>query len=310
MATNIVPEFQVYQFSAAIELLVQQMMSRFRGKLREGSHVGSQASPIDQVGIISMSAVTSRFAPIIRTDAPTNRRWCFPSDFDLAQQVDSFDKLRIINNPEGALVQEASAAGGRQHDDVIIASFFGTSYTADHGQTATAFPTGVQSVTGASSGMLAGNQIIPVNFKLSAAGGLTANKIIAMKQTFMLSEVPIDQEELYIAIGANQAANLMAEILITSKDFNSAPVFDEKGMIKSWYGFNFIHSERLLVNSSGYTMVPAWCKSGMYFGTWNNWYTKVSQLDMIRGQPWQVYNMTTIGSTRLQEPKVGQILCA
>jgi len=266
------------------------------------------------VGLISVSAVTSRFAAIERTDAPTNRRWCFPFDFDIAQQVDSFDKLRIINNPEGALVQSAVNAIGRQYDDTMISAFFGTAYTGDHGQTSTAFSTNLQSATGASSGMIAGYNNIPVNYKASAVVGLTAAKIIAAKQTLMLSEVDIDMEELYIAIGANQHANLMAEILITSRDFNSAPVFDQKGMIKSWYGFNFIHSERLLLSTlSGnttYTAIPVWCKSGMYFATWNALYTKVSQLDMIRGQPWQVYNMFTIGATRLQEPKVVQVLCA
>ena len=312
--TNIVPEFQVYQYSATIELLVQQMHSRLRGAVRTGAHVGSQASPVDQVGVINVSQVTSRFADIIRTDAPTNRRWCFPSDFDLAQQVDSFDKLRIINNPEGALVQAAAASIGRQYDDLIIAAFFSTAYTGDHGQTATAFSTNLQSTTGASASMIAGNNNIPVNFKSSAAIGLTAAKIIAAKQTLQLSEVDVDMEEMYIAIGANQAANLMSEILITSKDFNSAPVFDSKGMISSWYGFNFIHTERLLLSTlsgqTAYTAVPVWCKSGMYLGVWNDLYTKVSQLDHIRGQPWQVYNMMTAGATRLQEPKVVQVLCS
>lgn len=309
MATNIVPTFEVEQFNATIELLVQQMGSRFEGSMDPGQHYGSQAAVVDQVGTVEVKEVVSRFAPIVRTDANTDRRNCFPIDFDLAQQVDQFDQLRIINDPEGWLVKAAVNAIGRKYDKIMIASFFATAYTGGQGTTSTIFPTGVQSVTGAASAMLAGNQIIPVNFKSSASIGLTAQKIIAAKQTFQLSEVDVDTEELYIAVGANQAANLMNEILITSRDFNSSPVFDKKGMIESWYGFNFIHSELLQV-VSGNTLVPAWCKSGMHFGKWNSLYTKISQRDDLQGHPWQVYNMATAGATRKQEPKVVQILCA
>jgi hypothetical protein len=108
MSVNLPTHF-VQQYSTNIALLLQQKGSKLRNTVMTGNHVGKQASPVDQIGKVEMQVVASRFAPMGRVDAPTDRRWVFPSDFDLPQLIDDFDKLRLITDPSSAYVSPNSS---------------------------------------------------------------------------------------------------------------------------------------------------------------------------------------------------------
>src|SRR6185437_13859136 len=152
MSVNL-PTFYVNQYATNVQLRLQQKGSKLSPYVMSGSHVGQQASPVDQISAVVMQPVTQRFAPIGRVDAATDRRWVFPSDFDLPQMIDSFDKLRLLIDPQSHYVQNAVFAAGRQYDDLIIAAQSGTNKT------------GVSA--GTSTVRLAGNDVA-VNFGASA----------------------------------------------------------------------------------------------------------------------------------------------
>ena len=67
------------QFSTNLELLLQQMGSLLRGKIREGFHVGKMASPINQIGAITSQAPAGRFAPLQRVEDVYKRQGSSPS---------------------------------------------------------------------------------------------------------------------------------------------------------------------------------------------------------------------------------------
>src|SRR5690348_2597003 len=96
--SNLIP-FYKESFAANVQLLLQQTDSMFSGAVTHGSYSGKQASVVDQVGAVEMQDVVSRFAPMGRVDAPTDRRWVFPFDSDLPQLVDQFEKLRLLTDP-------------------------------------------------------------------------------------------------------------------------------------------------------------------------------------------------------------------
>jgi len=50
--------------------------------------------------------------------------------------------------------------------------------------------------------------------------------------------------------------------------------------------------------------VPAWAKSGMHLGLWNDVQTSISRRNDLRGEPWQSYVTASFGATRLEENKV------
>src|ERR1017187_4009574 len=113
------------EFSTYLELKLQQKGSKLRGKVREGMHVGKQASPINQLAAIAAMAPAGRFAPKNRTDADYTRRWVFPQDVEIDQLIDSFDELRTIVDPKSEYSTNAAYAIGRAWDDCLIAAAFG-----------------------------------------------------------------------------------------------------------------------------------------------------------------------------------------
>ena len=288
MSINI-PTHYVQQYSTNIAMLLQQKGSKLRGAVTTGSHVGKQASPVDQIGSIEMQAVTSRFSPMSRVDAPTDRRWVFPSDFDLPQLIDEFDKLRLITDPTSAYVQNAVMAAGRQFDKLITSAFVGTAKTGEAGGTSTIF-TAANEVDVAVGG---------ANSKLNVA------KIKAVKELMMANFVDFDTEEVYIGITAADHASLLNEIQVVSTDFNARPVLVD-GKVDQFLGFRFIHCELIESQLAGTNEVtlPVWCKSGMYLGLWNDIENSVSKRNDLQGEPWQLYTIMTAGATRLEEDKV------
>lgn len=286
------PTHFVQEFATNIQLLLQQKGSRLRGSVMTGNHVGKQASPVDQIGSITMQPVTTRFAPMGRVDAALDRRWVFPSDYDLPQLIDSFDKLRFLTDPESSYVQNAVYAAGRQMDSLIIAALNGTAQTGETGATATVLPTA---------------QKIAVGFGASADVGLTVAKLREAKRLLMAAEVDLENDPIYCVVKAQQHDNLLAEAQVISTDFNDKPVLVE-GKITRFLGINFIHSE-LLAAASGDDLIPVYAKSGVHLGIWGDINTSISQRHDLQGEPWQAYVKMTAGATRLEETKVVQIAC-
>lgn len=293
MSINI-PTHYVQQYSTNIQLLLQQKGSKLRGTVASGSHVGKQASPVDQIGSVEMQPVVSRFAPMGRVDAPTDRRWVYPSDFDLPQLIDQFDKLRLLTDPESSYVQNAVFAAGRKMDDLIINAYFANANTGETGATSTAF--------------LAGN-VVAVNFGAAGNVGLTVEKMREAKRILMAHEVDFEVEEPTMVVTSTQHDNLLAQAQVVSTDFNDKPVLVD-GRVTRFLGINIKHSERLPLDGSSFRRVPVYVKSGMYLGLWNDITTDVSQRKDLQGLPWQAYVYMTAGATRIEEKKVVEIKCA
>lgn len=299
MSANL-PTWFIEQYNQNIQLLVQQKVSRLRMAVTSGSYKGAQASPVDQIGVIEMQEVNDRFAPMPRVDAPLDRRWVSPLDADLPQLVDTFDKLRTINDPMSGETQAAVAAANRKWDDRILTAFFANAQTGLRGQTSTAF--------GAA-------QFVSVNTG-GTASNLNVAKLEAGRRILLANEVDLEAEPIWVCITASEDNSLRNEIQVISLDFTEKPVFDDKGMLRSWRGFNFIHSERPVITAT-YTddaagssrAIPMWVKSGMHAGIWEDINTDISQRKDLRGLPWQVYTKMTVNATRLEEKKVVRIWC-
>ena len=289
MSANLPTHF-VQQYSTNIALLLQQKGSKLRNAVMTGNHVGKQASPVDQFGSIEMQSVTSRFAPMGRVDASADRRWVFPSDYDLPQLIDDFDKLKMITDPSSAYVQNAVMAAGRQFDKLLCAAFTGTAKTGEAGGTSTIF-TAANEVDVATGG---------ANSKLNVA------KIKAVKELMMANHIDFDTEEAYIGITAADHASLLNEIQVISSDFNGGMPVLQNGMVTSFLGFRFIHCEQIEASLAGTNEVtlPVWVKSGMYLGLWNDIENSVSKRNDLQGEPWQLYTKMSSGATRLEEDKV------
>ena len=302
MSVN-VTTFYVQQYAKIINELVQQRDSRLRRAVTEQRYEGKAGSPVEQVGAIAMQPVTTRYQPMGRVDAPTDRRWVYPSDFDLPQLLDSFDQLRLLVDPKSKFVENAHFAANRQIDDLIIAAMFGAAKTGETGQNTTNLPSG---------------QVVSVQQGAAAPTGLTVAKIREAKRILLANEAIMYSAapKLYCVAGSKQLDNLLAEAQVVSTDFNSddggRPVLKD-GIIERFLGVNFIHSERLPTGtddqSGTSTKVCLWEESGMHLGLWNDISTDVAQRKDLQGLPWQAYIYMTAGATRLEEKRVVQVWC-
>jgi hypothetical protein len=290
------PELFTTQFSTNIELLLQQMGSKFRGRVREQTHVGKQASPVNQVGSIQLKQPAGRFAQKNQTNAEFVRRWVFPQDGEIDQLIDSFDELRTIVDPKSVYVENASNAIGRGWDDAIIAAFTGTAQT---GTDAGSLVSETFSTT---------NYQVASTFGASSANGLSVAKLIEAKRILTHWHNDLDADPPCIGIGSQQESDLLNQTTVVSTEFNDRPVLVD-GKLRRFLGFEIVMSERLAQASSVRTC-PVWVKSGMHLGMWQDQTHRVSIRNDLSSEPYDLYSKTSFGATRLQPGKVVTVLCS
>ena len=287
------------QFSTNLELLLQQKGSKLRGRVREGYHVGKMASPINQIGALSLKAPAGRFAPLPSQQAAYDRRWVFPQEGELPQLVDTFDELQTVVDPKSGLVETAANAVGRAWDDCILLQATGTS---NLGQDAASLTTEAFSTT---------NFQIASTFGSASASGLTVAKIIEAKRIFEHYHNDLEIDRPTIVIGSQQHSDLLNQVQVVSTEFNTRPVLGDDGMVRSFLGFDVVISERLVQTTANSVRgVLAFVKSGLYLGIWKDMTNNIDIRNDLSGRPWQILTQTMYGATRTQPGKVIQILCS
>jgi len=283
------------QFSANLEMLLQQQTSELRSHVSSGTHVGKQASPVNHIGPVKMQTPQGRFAPKTRTDSSLSRRWVFPIDKDLDQLIDSFDELKTIVDPKSMWVQNASAAAGREFDDILIAAATATAYI---GQDAASLTSESFDTT---------NHRIADTFGSSAASGLTVAKIRETRRILRKAHV-LDSESACMIIGSQQESDLLGQVQVVSTEFNDRPVLVD-GRVKRFLGFDIVVMERLGIYTTNTRGVLAFVRSGLHLGIWKDMTNSISKRTNLSGEPFGLYTMMSLGATRTQAGKVIQIGC-
>lgn len=284
----------VQQYTTNVQLLLQQKGSKLRGAVTIGSYTGKAAKAVEQVGPVTAQKRVVRHGDTPLISTPADARWVFPTDYEWADLIDQQDKLRMLIDPTSSYALNGAYALGRAMDDEIISAFFGVSKTGENGSTNTNFDTA--------------NQQVAVATGSTGATGLNISKLREAKKILMANEVDIDNDPLFVVITAEQHDDLLNEAQAISLDYNTRPVLVD-GKITAFMGFNFIHTERLGVDGSSYRRVPAFAKSGMHMGLFDDVSTMISER-ADKGYATQVYVKGTFGATRTEEGKVVEILCA
>jgi len=292
MSFNITTHF-VQQYTTNVQLLLQQKGSKLRNTVTVGSYTGKAAKAIEQVGPVTAQKRTIRHGDTPLISTPADARWVFPVDYEWADLIDDQDKLRMLIDPTSSYSQNGAYALGRAMDDEIITAFFATAKTGENGSDNTVFGADQDVVVGTGS---------------TGATGLNISKLREAKKILMQNEVDIDNDPLFCIITAQQHDDLLNEAQAISLDYNTRPVLVD-GKITAFMGFNFVHTERLPLNSSSQRRVPAFAKSGMHLGMFNDINTMISER-ADKGYATQVYVKGTFGATRTEEGKVVEIVCA
>ena len=295
MSENLV-NLATTQYTTRLELKLQQMGSKMRGRVEEGFHVGKLASPIQQVNAIAAKQPAGRFAPLNRTDTDFTRRWVSPTDRDINQLIDTFDELRTIVDPKSKYVENAAAAFSRAWDDCIFTAVTASAQigTDIAGLSTESFDTGTYQIA--------------TNFGASANTGMSVAKLIELKRLLRKYHATDMEEQIVVVMGSQQESDLLNQVQVVSTEFNDKPVLVD-GKISRFLGMDIVFSERLATASSIRTCI-AFVKSGLYLGVWRDLQNKISQRTDLSSQPWQLYTNATFGATRTQPGKVWTIQCA
>lgn len=290
------PDFTA-QYTSNIEMLLQQMESRLRGKVSEqGGLVGKMAAPVTQYGSVVMKAPKGRFAPLDHQQPTSMRPWLFPVPGEIPQLIDSFDELQTIVDPKSAYVMAAGAATGRYWDDGIIASAFATRQIG----------TDIGSLT--SDSFVTANFQVASTFGSGSASGLTVAKLIEAQRILRHYHNDLRADPPVVVIGSQQVSDLFNQVQFVSTEFNDKPVLVD-GEPTKFMGFEVVISERLAIASSVRNCIVA-VKSGLKLGMWRDMENRISIREDLSGHPWQLLTSTMYGAVRMQPGKVVSILCS
>jgi hypothetical protein len=274
---------------------MQQADSRLRSMVTSDSYVGKSASVVEQFGSATAQLRTSRHSDTPLLNLAQDKRWVFPADYEWASLIDSQDKLRMRIAPEGMYTRAAAAGMNRAQDDVIIAAFFATAYIGESGTSTETMGT-----------VGSGTYDVGVNVG-GTASGINVAKLQAALRLLMTANAGDITEPVYAAIGSYEHDLLLKEIQIVNKDYNGGSAVLENGRVRRFMGFEFALTERLAI-TAGNRLIPAWVKSGMHLGVWQDLMASIDKRP-DKGNAWQVYTNMTIGGTRLQAGKVIRINC-
>ena len=324
MSVNITTAF-VKQFSANVQILVQQMGSRLRNTVTlETGKIGEEVF-MDRIESVAAQRVTSRHAdsPLIST--PHDRRKVTPSDFDWGDMIDNPDKLRLLIDPASAYSANAAMAMGRAMDETIISALIGNakgdaSDGTSSADTNVALPAGqkvaIQDVSYEVDGG-SGNQ------------GLTVGKLINARKILGANEADDydvnGQSNLFLIVDAAQLANLLTSTKVNSADHNQIRAL-VAGDLNQYMGFNIIRTELIPKlngdhSAGSFTYDPtaqensgdpdhcvAFHRRGLGLCIWEDIVARISERPDKRFSQYIYYRMT-IGATRLEEKRVVQISC-
>jgi hypothetical protein len=276
----------VQQYNTNVAHLLQQKGSKLRDSVMASSATGKAAKAVEQVGAVNAVKRTTRHSDTPLISTPHDARWAFPVDYEWADLIDDQDKVRMLIDPQSPYAVNGAYALGRAIDDEIIGAFFGTSKTGENGSTDEAF---------------SGNTV-----SAGTTGALEIGQLLEGKRILMENEVDLDNDQIYMAITAEQHQDLLGMSQIQTIDSNSTKVLVD-GQVRSFLGINFITTQRLDTSVAASQDCPMWAKSGMHLCTWNDITTKIEER-ADKSFATQVYCKGTFGATRLELGKVVKVV--
>jgi hypothetical protein len=216
------------------------------------------------------------------------------SDFDWFDYIDSFDKLKILSDPTNKYITGAVSAHNRQKDRLIIAALQGSA----------------REQTGQGNAGTSQYVALPAAQKVAVgATNITLAKLRTAIELMNINEAGSPEEggERYFIYTANQLTKLMADVTVTSSDYNTLRAL-QNFQVDQFMGMKWIRTE-LLPKSGNVRYCYIYGKQYVTLGCGLDVVNDVSQNKTKRGFPYQVYSMMSYGAVRNQDKGVVEIAC-
>lgn len=292
-------------------LAVDYQLNERPGKLSvlagsTGSYSDKKVQIEDRFDDLTAAEKIQRNGDTNNVDISAERRWLAkPRTQNVAPLLDRDDLIATKIDVKSPIAVQTAKAIRRAQDDRWLQGYYGNALTGEDGATVVPFKAA---------------NIVAVNQDEGGNVGLSLAKLIYIS-TLMDSHFLADEGEERIAIiTAKQKKDLLKLIQIQSRDYNPQQVLAlQNAKVIEFMGFTFIQAEignagayplgsALTVDGNGYRRVPFFVKSGMHFGTWTDFFGRVTERD-DKAFSTQIYGETCVAATRVNEDKCFQMLC-
>jgi hypothetical protein len=291
---------------------VGYQLNEMPGKLRPlvgstGSYSDKKAQIEDRFDDLTAQEKVQRNGDTPNVDISAERRWIVkPRTQQLAPLIDRDDAISTKLDLQSPAAIQTAKAIRRAQADRWVQGFYGNAYSGEDGATAVPFKAA---------------NIMAANTDEGGNVGVTLNKLIAMRVLMQQRLVDLEEETPIMLYTARQLKDLLKIAQIQSRDYNPQSVLAlQNGQVTSFLGFTFIPTElgnaavypastALTVQAgTGYRLLPVFVKSGLHWGTWTEFFGKVTERN-DKNHSMQIYAETCGAMTRLNEDKCFAMAC-
>ncbi|MCP5018868.1 MAG: hypothetical protein GY938_26870 [Ketobacter sp.] len=294
MSTQITTAF-VNQYRDNVEHLLRQEGSKLRMCVRTETQNGEKAY-YEQIGDSTVKTKTSRHSKVEYSDTPHARRMVVTEYKYTSDLVDKDDKLRMLIDPTSDYAQSQSDALGLDLDRTILTAAFGTAYTGKEGGTSTAFDS---------------SMVVPVTLQDGAGSSDCSLNVAKIRRASrLLDDEYVPERDRIIIAPPRQKEVLLSSTEITSSDYNSVKAL-VNGDVNTFMGFKFVWTPLVsseFTDANSDDRVLFFQKTGMLLAMSKDIGVKMDTLPEYHHAT-QVYCSLDCGATRMQEKKVGYIIC-
>lgn len=296
MVAEQVSEHFIQQYSSNILFEAQQNRSKLRGTVIPET-VTAEVAHWDKWGKREMQRRQQRFGDSPVNPNPRTSRRLVPEAYEDGDFVDSFDKVKLLNDPTAPLVMGMAKAAGRKMDDLILTAAIGTAQTGRSTVTNVALP--------------AANTIAIDNHTFDSGTGnvgLTPGKLRAARARYGQGDIELEAGMMHCAVTQWQLENMLSETEVTSADYNNVKAL-VNGDIETFLGFQFhIISPSILPISSTTRTVITYKSDAIVLGISKEAGGDISKR-ADKSFNWYAYFEMYMAATRVEENGVVAILC-
>lgn len=269
----------IQTFENIVRHLAQQKQARLRMCVDERG-VSSEKHNWERMGQNTATEKTSARQATPENDSDWSRRVSIAKTWNVGDTIEQEDPIQQLVDPQSNIAHSLAMSMKRAQDDSIIAAATGDSL--DGAGSAVAFP----------AGQVVGDGL----------GVFTFDGVTEVYEKFM--ENDIDPEETkYMIIGPTQLRKMQQLTEYTSSDYVDIKSLATNGFVRSWMGFDWIVSTRLLAPSVG--EISCLAMTGRAIGLQMNRDIAIRVAeDPSISFAWRVYCYGTWGAVRVEDEQI------
>lgn len=278
MAINIDNAY-VDTFENNVRHLAQQSMARLRMCVQEKG-VSSETHTWERMAANNNASLKTARQATPENDSDWSNRKSVAATYDIGDTSEQEDPIQMLVDPNSNIARSLGMGMRRQIDDVIISAATGAALDKD----------------GASNSFPAG-QVVG-----DGTGVFTFDGITEVYQKFMDNDIDPDIRK-YMVIGTTQLRKMQQLTEYTSSDYVNVKALASNGFVRSWMGFDWIVSTRLLAPAGGEISCLALTMDAMGLQMNRDITTRIAE-DPSTSFLWRIYCYMTLGAVRIEDEQI------